>query len=197
MYGKGKILDALRAKGPAGPDTGEATKAKIISRLLEMAPAAASDRNIIEILGILRSLQGKDICIYRNLDLIDLVVDCAVRPHPIQCYGSDFDPRKIGTITVGTDTYPNPQWLIAALTHINEPNMQILLSRVNARLDRKFLSTRSLGAAVGASVVFVNVSPESRSITLRDYSGHQANLSVEDLLKPENAGLLQELRSLC
>ena len=192
MYGKGKILDALRAKGPAGPDTGEATKAKIISRLLEMAPAAASGLDIIEILGILRSLQGKDICIYRNLDLIDLVVDCAVRPHPIQCYGSDFDPRKIGTITVGTDTYPNPQWLISALTHI-----KILLSRVNARLDRKFLSTRSLGAAVGASVVFVNVSPESRSITLRDYSGHQANLSVEDLLKPENAGLLQELRSLC
>ncbi len=195
MDRKSRIISIL-TKGGHDADPGRAAKARIISRLLEIDPPITSGKGINDVLALLRSLHGKDLCIYRNLELLDLVVECAVRPYPIKCYGSDFNPSKLGTITVSGIDHPNPQWLIAALTHVDEPNMQILLSRVNVRSAKKFLSTRSLRTAVEGCIVFVSVSHDGRSVTLSNYSGHQTNLSAEDLLKPENVCLLQEIRTL-
>ena len=151
-------------------------------------------------------LNGSPI-LYRDLSLVKTVVECASRSPAIQCHRGDFDPKQVGEMEVNGEKYPHAGWLVASLTHVDDENMGILLGRIHAQRGMKFKSGIELIETLEKNMLNVSFEGGMGAVTL-DYRSEQEKIIIheggntgikyaaEDLLKPENARIVSELKTL-
>ncbi|MCX6769845.1 MAG: hypothetical protein NT051_04170 [Candidatus Micrarchaeota archaeon] len=153
------------------------------------------------------SRQNGNLIIYRDLNLVKTVVECASAQPAIQCHRGDFDPAQVGEMEVNGEKYPHAGWLVSSLTHIDNENMKILLDRVHAKRGSRFGSGLELIITLEKNMLNVSISQNTDSVTLDYRSSQEKTISHEggntgvkyttdDLLKPENKTILADLKTL-
>ena len=164
-----------RGKGPlpSGPARDERYVRKLLAELSEKPPLNLPN-------------------IYRNLEFLEAVIECAAAKPPIKCFGNDFDPSNIRKGIIMGKEHHSPNWTLAAFTHVEESDWKILLARVNVLPGNNFASVEILRNAMNACVSTLRVLEGNEAIELREGNLNKV-YRVADLLRTENAYILQQL----